>query len=85
MPDVRVAVTQFLARQWSGGPYEYEDFKAGDRVIALRHESGYSIFARDSDPVKRYILEIDEFRAFTKSVDSEKTLRAGGSTTPWDT
>ena len=80
MPDVRVAVTQFLARQWSRVPYEYEDFKPGDRVIAMRHESGYSIFARDSDPVKRYILEIDEFRAFTKSLGSEKTLRAGGST-----
>jgi len=85
MPDIRIVVKQFSARQWPLVPYEYEDFELGDRVIALRHESGHSIFARQSDPIKRYIIEIDDFRAFTKSIDPEKTLHAGGSTTPWDT
>ena len=78
MADTRVVVEQFSARLWSHVPYEYEDFQPGDRVIALRHESGHSIFARESDPVKRYIMEIDEFRAFTVSTDAEKTTRAGG-------
>jgi hypothetical protein len=81
MSDFRVVVRPFSARQWSRVPYEYEDFEPGDRVIALRHESGHSIFARESDPITRYIIEIDDFRVFTKSVDSEKMLRARGSET----
>ena len=78
MSDFRVVVEQFSARQWSRVPYEYEDFEPGDKLIALRHESGHSIFARESDPVARYIIEIDDFRAFTTSVGSEKMLRASG-------
>jgi len=70
MPDVRVVLIPFLAREWSRKPYEYSDFNVGDLVIAMRHESGYSIFARQSDPIKRYIIEIDEFRAHTSSVGS---------------
>ena len=81
MADIRVVVEQFSARLWSHVPYEYEDFMPGDRVVALRHESGHSIFARESDPVKRYIIEIDDFRAFTVAIDAEKTERAGGSQT----
>lgn len=85
MSEVRVVVRQFSARQWSRVPYEYENFEPGDQVIAMRHESGHSIFARPSDPVTRYIIEIDDFRAFTAPTGSEKTLRAGGSApTPWD-
>ena len=85
MSEVRVVVQQFSARQWSRVPYEYEDFEPGERVIALRHESGQSIFARQSDPISRYIIEIDDFRAFTAPADSGKVLRAGGSApTPWD-
>ena len=84
MPDIRTVVKNFSARQWPLVPYEYEDSELRDRVIALRHESGHSIFARQSDPIKRFIIEIDEFRAFTKSIDPEKALHAGGSH-PWDT
>jgi len=79
MSEVRVVVKEFSARQWSRVPYEYEAFEPGDRVIALRHESGQSIFARPSDPVTRYIIEIDQFRAFTTPVSPDKTLSAGGS------
>jgi len=70
MADVRAVVEQFKARHWSRIPYEYEDFMLGERVIAMRHESGYTIFARESDPVSRYIIEIDQFRAQTSSVDA---------------
>ena len=80
MADVRVVVEQFSARHWSRQPYEYEDFMPGERVIAMRYESGYSIFARDSDPVSRYMIEIDQFRAPTSSLGPENTImRAGGS------
>jgi len=79
MSEVRAVVTQFSARQWSRVPYEYENFEPGDRVVALRHESGQSIFARQSDPVTRYIIEIDQFRAFTSPINSEKVFRADGS------
>ena len=79
MADVRVVLKPFSAREWSRVPYEYEDFTPGDQVIAMRHESGCSIFARPSDPVKRYIIEIDQFRALTSSAGSEKAMGAGGS------
>lgn len=79
MSDVRVVVENFSARHWSHVPYEYEDFAPGERVIAMRHESGYTIFARESDPVSRYVIEINEFRAFTASIDGNQTLRADGS------
>ena len=77
MAEVRVAVTRFVARQWNSA--ELKQFEIGDRVMALRHESGYSIFARESDPVTRYLMTIDDFRGATKGSDSEK-VRAGGST-----
>jgi hypothetical protein len=79
MLDVRVVVRQFSARHWSRVPFEYEEFEPGDHVVAMRHESGQTIFARESDPVGRYIIEIDEFRLYTRSVDSQQTRRAGGS------
>ena len=77
MSEARIVVKSFSARQWSRVPHEYETFEPGDTVIGLRHESGFSIFARPSDPVTRYLIEIDQFRAYTKSADSEKALGAG--------
>jgi len=77
MAEVRIAFKRFLARQWNSA--ELKQFEIGDRVIALRHESGYSIFARESDPVTRYLMTINEFREATKGSDSEK-VRTGGST-----
>ena len=50
--------------------------------MAVRRESGYSIFARASDPVSRYIIEIDQFRVLTSSLGSENTMRTGGSSVP---
>ena len=76
MADVRIVVEPFSARHWSRLPYEYEDFIPGERVIAMRHESGFTIFARESDPVSRYIVEIDQFRAWTSSVGSGSTQSA---------
>jgi len=75
MSDVRMVVGKFSARHWSRVPYEYEEFEPGDKVIALRYESGHSIFARDSDPVSRYIMPIDDFRAVTNSAFSENSSR----------
>ena len=68
MADIREVKEQFSARHWSRVPYEFEEFKPGDKVVPLRYESGYSIFARESDPVSRYIIEIDSFRACTASL-----------------
>ena len=68
MAEVRTALTPFVARQWNSA--EHEKFEIGDRVIALRHESGYSIFAREADPVRRYLLTINDFRAATKGLNS---------------
>lgn len=68
MAEVRTAVIPFVARQWNSA--EHEKFEIGDRVIALRHESGYSIFAREADPVRRYLLTINDFRAATKGLNS---------------
>jgi len=65
-----MVVGKFSARHWSRVPYEYEEFNPGDKVIPLRYESGHSIFARDYDPVSRYIIEIDSFRAYTHSIRS---------------
>jgi hypothetical protein len=70
MAEVRTAVTRFIARQWNSA--ELKQFEIGDRVIALRHESGHSIFAVESDPVRHYLMRIDDFRAATKCLDSEK-------------
>ena len=70
MADIRVVARQFSARHWSRVPYEYEEFTPGEQIIAMRHESGYTIFARDRDPISRYIIEIGEFLALTAAVDS---------------
>jgi len=75
MVDSRTVVQQFSARHWSRVPYEYEEFKLGDTVIALRHESGHTIFARESDPVSRYIMEIGSFRARTAAT-AQKTMHS---------
>jgi hypothetical protein len=78
MSDLRIVVGTFSARHWSRDPYEYEEFHPGDKVIPLRYESGHSIFARDFDPVSRYIMEIDSFRMYTHSVHAE-SARSGGA------
>ena len=66
-PNIRVVLKEFSARRWSVVPHEYATFKPGDRVVALRHESGYSIFARDSDPKITYLIEISLFKQLTSS------------------
>jgi hypothetical protein len=67
MLEKRVVVKQFSARHWSDSAQAHQVFEPGEQLIALRHESGYSIFVRASDPVRHYIIDIDDFRTHTIS------------------